>query len=83
MMKYAKHMPEKTRPASAPNDQNAILSSPSGLFAFLKAKTRHTVATISPIPVRMPKTMRSKLSGRRGSFLQYWLYDFSDEQDCP
>jgi hypothetical protein len=82
-MKYAKDMPEKTRPASAPKDQNAILSSPSGFFAFFTAKTRHKAATMSPIAVSVPKSMRSRLSGRAGSLLQFWLHDFPDKQDRP
>ena len=66
MMKYAKHMPEKQSPASAPNDQSAILSSPSGFLALFTAKTRQIAATMSPAPVRVPKMMRRMLSGRKG-----------------
>jgi hypothetical protein len=67
-MKYAKHMPEKTSPASAPNDQSAILSSPSGLLALFTARTRQTIAKMIPMPQSVPKTVRSKLSDSGGSF---------------
>lgn len=67
-MKYAKHMPEKTSPASAPNDQIAIFSSPSGLFAFFTAKTRQTIAKMMPIPQSVPKTVSMILSDRREPF---------------
>ena len=63
-MKYAKHMPEKTSPASAPNDQIAILSSPSGRFAFFTAKMRQTIAKMTPIPQSVPNTESKKLSDR-------------------
>jgi hypothetical protein len=67
-MKYAKHMPEKTNPAKAPNDHNAIFTSPSGFLAFLTAKTRHTVATMRPIPQSVPNTASKILSGRKCPF---------------
>ncbi len=74
-MKYAKHMPEKTNPANAPNDQIAILSSPSGLFAFLNAKTRQTIAKMIPIPQSVPKTVSKILSDRNESFqIRIWRY---------
>ena len=75
-MKYAKHMPENTSPASAPNDQIAILSSPSGRFAFFTAKTRQTIAKMIPIPQSVPNTARRMLSDRVDSFQKnvgYWI----------
>ena len=63
-MKYAKHMPENTSPARAPNDQKAILSSPSGFLAFFNAKMRQAAATTTPMAVRVPKTVRIMLSDR-------------------
>ena len=63
MMKYAKHIPAKTNPASAPNDHNAIFNSPSGFLAFFTAKMRQSVANSTPMAVNVPKTMRSRLSG--------------------
>ncbi len=61
-------MPAKTSPASAPNDQKAILSSPSGFFAFFSAKIRQRVANSAPMTVKVPKMMSKILSGRRVSF---------------
>ena len=61
-------MPENTSPPRAPKDQSAILSSPSGFLAFLNAKTRHNPATARPMAVSVPKTIRSRLSGRGMSF---------------
>ena len=75
-MKYAKHIPENTSPASAPNDQIAILISPSGRFAFFTAKTRHTNAKMIPIPQSVPKTVRRMLSDRVKSFqknVKFWI----------
>ena len=68
-MKYAKHMPANVSPPSTPKDQRAIRSSPSGLRAFFRAKTRQRTAKSTPMAVRVPNTMRSRLSGRRNSFL--------------
>jgi len=64
MRKYAQHMPAKTSPASAPKDQSAILSSPSGVFAFLTAKYRQTPATTRAMTERTPNTLKRILSGR-------------------
>lgn len=67
-MKYAKHMPENTSPARAPNDHIAILTSPSGLFAFFTAKTRQMTAKMTPIPQSALKTASKMLSDRDDSF---------------
>ena len=64
MRKYAQHMPAKTSPASAPKDQSAILSSPSGLFAFLTAKYKQTAAMTRAMTERTPNTLKRMLSGR-------------------
>jgi hypothetical protein len=68
MMKYAKDIPALTSPARAPNDQNAILSSPSGFLAFFIAKTRQITANKTPSAVTLPKTISRILSDRRTSF---------------
>jgi hypothetical protein len=66
--KYAKDIPAPTSPAKAPNDQKAILSSPSGFRAFFIANTRQITAKMTPSAVTLPKTISKILSGRRCSF---------------
>jgi hypothetical protein len=63
MIKYAQLIPANVRPASATNAQNAIVSSPSFFLALFIARYIAIPATSKPMVERIPKTMRSTLSG--------------------
>jgi hypothetical protein len=70
MRKYAQLIPAKVRPARAITAQNAIINSPSFFFAFFTAKeiARHPISKANV--ERIPKMIRSKLSGMIKSIYQ-------------